>query len=203
MRIFCTVVQIPARPVPEIGQDGAVRDAVAAQLVGDDPSPFVAQPLEQPFEEAGGFDGKQIVFSSVLVEADRRTQQLRGVLHGVRGTPCTAVTILSDGAEGPRSVGEAACVGPTCHVLDWFHPAMRIQYVAQAAKDWPDTTDEDRQDGARLADAVNHVRWRLWHGQVRRALNLIGDTLADLDAAAAAAGKVAGLLRALETYVVG
>ena len=42
-------------------------------------------------------------------------------------------TILSDGADGPRSLGEAASIGPTCHVLDWFHLAMRIQHAAQAA----------------------------------------------------------------------
>jgi hypothetical protein len=148
-------------------------------------------------------DGKQIAFSSVAVEADRQTQQLRGVLHCLGGTPCTEVTVLSDGAGGPRSLGEAACVGPTCHVLDWFHLAMRIQHVAQAVKGWPDITDDDRQEGARLADAVEHIRWRLWHGQVRRALDLIGDTLAGLQAAATAASKVAGALGALETYVGG
>ena len=71
-------------------------------------------------------------------------------------------------------------------------------------------TDEDRQERDRLADAVEHIRWRLWHGQVQRALDLIGDTLAALDTTAAApsssattAGKVAGVLRGLETYVIG
>jgi hypothetical protein len=87
---------------------------------------------------------------------------------------------------------------------------MRIHHVAQAVKGWPDITPGDRQEGARLADAVEHIRWRLWHGQVQRALDLIGDTLAGLDAtaiasspAAAAAGKVVGVLRGLETYVAG
>jgi hypothetical protein len=45
------------RPVPDIGQDGAVRDAAAAQAVGDDASRLVAQPLQQPFEEALGCCG--------------------------------------------------------------------------------------------------------------------------------------------------
>ena len=155
-------------------------------------------------------DGQQVAFSSVPVEADRQVQQLRGVLHSLGATPCTEVTILSDGADGPRSLGEAASVGPTCHVLDWFHLAMHIQHVAQAVKGWPDITDANRQQGARLADAVEHIRWRLWHGQAERALDLIGDTLAALDATAATpspaattAGKVAGVLRGLETYVTG
>ena len=84
---------------------------------------------------------------------------------------------------------------------------MRIQHVAQAAKGWPADTPGEREDGARLADAVERIRWRLWHGQVRRALDLIGETLAWLEgmaeAAPAAAAKVAALLRGLETYVSG
>ena len=89
------------------------------------------------------------------------------MLQGLGATPRTPVTILSDGADGPRSLGEAACVGPTRHVFDWFHLAMRIHHVAQAAKGWPADTPGDREDGARLADAVERIRWRLWHGQGR------------------------------------
>jgi hypothetical protein len=143
----------------------------------------------------------------VPAEADRQTQQLRGVLQHLGATPCTELTILSDGADGPRSLGEAASVGPTFHVLDWFHLAMRIQHVAQAVKGWPDNGNDDRQQGARFADAVEHVRWRLWHGQVQRALDLIGDTMAALAAVTspvrATASKVVKLLRGLETYVAG
>jgi hypothetical protein len=160
--------------------------------------------------QASNDDGEQIVFSSVPAEADRQTQQLRGVLHRLGATPCTELTILSDGAVGPRSLGEAASVGPTFHVLDWFHLAMRIQHVAQTVKGWPGNRNDDCQEGARFADAVEHVRWRLWHGQVQRAIDLIGDTAEALAAVAAGAsparataGKVVKLLRGLETYVAG
>jgi hypothetical protein len=156
-------------------------------------------------------DGKQVVFSSMPAEADRQTLQLRGVLHDLGATSRTPVTVLSDGADGPRALGEAASVGPTHHVLDWFHLSMRIQHVAQSVKGWPDASAEDRQEGARLADIVDqHIRWRLWHGQVQRALDLIGDTLEPLEIianvespVAASAAKVAGALRRLETYVSG
>ena len=71
--------------------------------------------------------------------------------------------------------------------------------------------ESDRHAGARLTETIERIRWRLWHGQVRRALDLIGDTVAALDATAAVgsaaratAGKVAALLAcALETYVAG
>ena len=155
-------------------------------------------------------EAKPVVFSSVPAEANSQTRQLRGVLHRLGATPATPVTVLSDGADDPRSLGEAASPGPTHHVLDWFHLAMRIQYVAQAAKSWPDATESDRQAGARLAETIERIRWRLWHGQVRRALDLIGETLITLDAApddtapiVGAARKVARLLGDLETYVSG
>jgi len=155
-------------------------------------------------------DGKQVVFASVPAEANSQTRQLRGVLHGLGATPATSVTILSDGAEGPRSLGEAASSGPTQHVLDWFHLAMRVQHVAQAAKSWPDATETDCQVGAHLAETIERIRWRLWHGQIRRALDLIGETAATVDvaadgkpASAAAARKVARLLDELERYVSG
>jgi hypothetical protein len=143
-------------------------------------------------------------------EADRQRDQLRGVLHGLRATPGTPVTILSDGAEGPRSLGEAACVGPIRHVLDWFHLSMRIQHVAQAAMGWPDTAAEDRKTGASVAETIERIKWRLWHGRVRRGLDLIAETMATLDVTAktalpatSAALKVTRLPGELETYVCG
>jgi hypothetical protein len=155
---------------------------------------------------------KHTVFASVPVEAYHEAQQLRGVMHDLGATSKTPVTVLSDGADGPRGLGETASIGPTYHVLDWFHLAMRIHHVAQAIKGWPDDTPENRGEGARLADIIDqHIRWRLWHGQVQRALDLIGETLGPLEVTAndersplaARARKVADLLRALETYVSG
>jgi hypothetical protein len=155
-------------------------------------------------------EGKQVVFASVPAEAASQTRQLRGVLHGLAATPTTPVTILSDGADGPRSLGEAASPGPTHHVLDWFHLAMRVQHVAQAATSWPDTTETDRQAGTRLTETIERIRWRLWHGQVKRALDLIAETIVivdpvsdDVSATANAARKVARLLGDLETFVSG
>ena len=132
------------------------------------------------------------------------------MLHGLGATPATPVTILSDGADGPRSLGEAASVGPTHHVLDWFHLSMRIQHAAQAAKSWLDASANDRQAGTVPAQTIERIRWRLWHGQVRRGLDLIGETMATLEAtpetaspANSAAQKVVRLLGELETYVCG
>ena len=87
---------------------------------------------------------------------------------------------------------------------------MRIQHVDQAAKSWPDVSADDRQTGTDLVEIIDRIRWRLWHGQVARGLDLIGETLVALDGAAngkelaaVTARKVARLLRDLETYICG
>jgi hypothetical protein len=171
---------------------------------------YQVRSFEVMLAQVSNDDGKEVVFSSMPGEADRQRDQLRGVLHGLGATPDTPVTILSDGAEGPRSLGEAASVGPTHHVLDWFHLSMRVQHVAQAAMGWPDASAEDRKAGASLAEPIERIRWRLWHGQVRRGLDLIAETVAMLQTkaetqspATSAALKVTRLLGDLETYVCG
>ena len=99
-----------------------------------------------------------------LREADRQRGPAARRAHGLGATPGTPVTILSDGAEGPRSLGEAACVGPTRHVLDWFHLSMRIRHVTQAAMSWPDASAEDRGAGASLAETmIERIKRRLWY----------------------------------------
>ena len=171
---------------------------------------YQVRSFEVMLAQVNNDDGKQVVFASMPAEADRQREQLRGVLHGLGATPDTPVTILSDGAEGPRSLGEAASVGPTHHVLDWFHLSMRIQHVAQAAGSWPDASDGDRATGALLTETIERIRWRLWHGQIERSLDLIGETMISLGATAETASppasvalKVARLLNDLETYVCG
>jgi hypothetical protein len=121
--------QPPAGP-PEAGSIALGIDAGHVRSVRR----YQVRSFEVFVAQVSGDEGNSIVFSSVPAEADRQQQQLRGVLHRLGATPSTPVTILSDGADGPRSLGAAACVGPTRHVLDWFHLAMRIQHVAQAAK---------------------------------------------------------------------
>src|SRR3712207_3948934 len=86
---------------------------------------------------------------------------------------------------GRRHAEPTPCTAGAVHT--WFHLAMRIQHVAQAAKRWSADTPGEREDGARLADVVERIRWRLWHGQVQRALDLVGETLAWLGGMAEAA----------------
>ena len=75
---------------------------------------------------------------------------------------------------------------------------------------WPDGSAGDCEAGTRLAETIEQIRWRVWHGLVQRRLDLIGETKATLEATAettwpatSAALKVARLLSDLETYVCG
>ncbi len=164
--------------------------------------------FEVMIARAANDGGQEVVFGSMPAEADRQAKQLSHVLRRLGATTTTPVTILGDGAEGPRSLAGAASVGPIRNVLDWFHLSMRVQHVAQAVKGWATAVPAAAERTGPLADTVSRIRWRLWHGQTERALALVGDTLAELDTLLEAAGnrqarKVATLLRALETYVAG
>ena len=92
--------------------------------------------FEVMIARANNDQGQEVLFSSLAAEADRRVRQFQHVLYGLGATAITPVTILSDGAEGPRSLGAAASVGPVSHVLDWFHLSIRVQHVAQAVLGW-------------------------------------------------------------------
>src|ERR1700739_401714 len=87
---------------------------------------------------------------------------------------------------------------------------MRVRHIAQAAMGWPDASVEDTKAGASVAETIERIKWRLWHGQVRRCLDLIAETMATLEVTApttppatSAALKVTRLLGELETYVCG
>jgi hypothetical protein len=51
-------------------------------------------------------------------KADGEQAQLGTVLRELGATPATPVTVVSDGADAPRGLGEKASAGPTRHVLD-------------------------------------------------------------------------------------
>ena len=77
------------------------------------------------------------------------------------------VTVISDGAEILKRLPRAM-PGPTTHIIDWFHIAMKIQPMQQIAGHMA------RADGAGLLPTINRdiraVKWRLWHGRVDRAI---------------------------------
>jgi hypothetical protein len=78
---------------------------------------YQARSFEVIVAQVSNDNGRQVVFASVPAEADHEAQQLRGVMRDLGATQTTLVTVLSDGAAGPRGLGETASIGPTYHVL--------------------------------------------------------------------------------------
>jgi len=54
MRILGSIVQVPAGPMPNIGQDRSLSDAIAAQAIRDEASWIVLPPMQQMLEETLG-----------------------------------------------------------------------------------------------------------------------------------------------------
>ena len=83
-------------------------------------------------------DRKQIVFSSVPAEAVRSNgTSCAAFFINSAGTAVTPVTILSDGSEGPRALGEAASPGPDSsytRLLGWTAPASSARLGLPSTK---------------------------------------------------------------------
>lgn len=86
--------------------------------------------------------------------------------HG-RG-PGTALTVLSDGEVGMRTIVGTWFGARSAHVLDWFHIARRLDRISQAFLYLPHITDFEHRL-RRHCEQLGHVRWRLWHGTLDRA----------------------------------
>ncbi len=75
------------------------------------------------------------------------------------------VTFLTDGGEEVRALTEL--VTPEAeHVLDWFHITMRLTVLGQYARG---VAHHDEAEGARLLEALDLIKWLLWHGNQHRA----------------------------------
>jgi hypothetical protein len=88
------------------------------------------------------------------------------------------ITFITDGGEEVRSLAEM--IGPGSeHVLDWFHITMRLTVLRQFAQG---LQHHDRKAGVEMADALDRIKWYLWHGNAYRARDEIDDLHLDAEA---------------------
>ena len=76
------------------------------------------------------------------------------------------LVFLSDGEESLRQL-QCYLRPHSQHLLDWFHLTMQLTNLSQSL------TGLARLDTKRAADlqeALEHTKWNLWHGKVKRAL---------------------------------
>ena len=70
---------------------------------------------------------------------------------------------------------------PTTHIIDWFHLAMKIRPMQQIA---------DHIVGSRpilcgilavIDEEIKALKWKLWHGQVERAICVLEKIVEDMN----------------------
>ena len=117
-----------------------------------------------------------------------------------------AVTFLSDGGDTVRDLQRY--LNPQAeHLLDWFHVTMRLTVMGQLVKGLVSgvsslSSDRDGEvpDSAEIQKSLERIKWNLWHGNVRRALEWVGDLEADLDAIEGPSDTGKKLLRAVSEF---
>jgi hypothetical protein len=114
------------------------------------------------------------------------------------------VTVISDGAEIMKRLPKAL-PKPTAHIIDWFHIAMKIQPMQQIADHIVRCRDEWTNETVILDEEIRALKWKLWHGQVDRAMQQLEELIADMamlgDQGDVSAGRIWQLAQALLTYI--
>ena len=87
--------------------------------------------------------------------------------------------MISDGANFLKRLPKAL-PQPAEHIIDWFHIAMKIQPLQQMADGLARRQDGENQVFLGLAERIRSLKWRLWNGQVDRAIALTSQIKRDL-----------------------
>ena len=87
------------------------------------------------------------------------------------------VTFLTDGGDEVRALTEFVTPAGE-HVPDWFHITMRITVLTQFIRG---VAHHDEAKSAELLKSLERIKWLLWHGNLQRALTVIGDFEEDVD----------------------
>ena len=106
-------------------------------------------------------------FAFVQAHDDRPRRRLLDVLAAQGYAPNQKLVLMSDGGESVRRL--VVRIGPEAeHVLDWFHVTMRLTVLRQMTKGAcpadPGWTEQRLRDGEQL-------KWVLWHGHARQAVD--------------------------------
>ena len=83
--------------------------------------------------------------------------------------PGDPITVFSDGEPALVNYVKRAVNQPVRHILDWWHISMRIRHIENATVGLAQACD-GRKGADDLPWLAEHIRWLVWHGQLRRAL---------------------------------
>jgi hypothetical protein len=119
-------------------------------------------------------DGDAKSFAYVQTFDTKPKRRLFEVLKAQGMQPNQQVTFLTDGGTDVREL--PLYLNPQAeHLIDWFHITMRLTVMCQMAKGLEDKV------GAEASHQLERLKWFLWHGNVFRALQVVGDLEMDLD----------------------
>ena len=110
-------------------------------------------------------DGPAKRFGFVLGHDSKPGRHLAAVLEGQGLRHNQELVFLSDGEESLRQL-QCYLRPHSQHLVDWFHLSMRMTGLGQFLKG---LAHLDAERAAELQNALQHTRWNLWHGKVKRA----------------------------------
>lgn len=135
-------------------------------------------------------------FAFVHTYDDKPKRRLFEVLKSQGMNPNQLVTFLSDGGETVRNL--PAYLNPQAeHLLDWFHISMRLTVMGQTAKGMAGV--EGPPLISQVTRELESLKWHLWNGNVRPALEIV-EGLKVLLAGSNLAEARAKLLKALKEF---
>ena len=115
-----------------------------------------------------------------FVTADTSNQGLRlRTLQALQREGYTGCGELSDGAEIMKRLPRGL-PRPTRHIVDWFHIAMKVQPLQQVADHIVRWRDEWTNGTVILDEEIRALKWKLWHGQVDRAIQQLEELIANM-----------------------
>ena len=124
--------------------------------------------LEARIGNVGAATGRRPVFGVVAKTDADLAALIRGNLDAAGRAGDTALTAFTDGCPGLRRILLEAGV-TELPILDWFHLAMLLQRLTQAAGSLLSDNPERAAAKAVINEEVERLRWRLWNGKAQDA----------------------------------
>jgi hypothetical protein len=101
---------------------------------------------------------------------------MKAALEDNGWTAESKVVVLADGADGLRTIVQAAIGAPPRSVLDWFHISMRLRHVEQMAPKVADLIAEaDPNIAATIQQKLPRIRYQMWNGKWQAAMHRMRD----------------------------
>jgi hypothetical protein len=170
--------------------------------VGIDGGYVKAQGMEGSFEVIAGKsilafrrDEKELTpssktFAFVQTYDEKPRRRLFEVLQSQGMQLNQQIEFLSDGGDDVRDV--QLYLSPEAdHLLDWWHVTMRITTLTQTAKGLPESSEEGHVSlHTDVLRDLERIKWFLWHGNVFKALQVLGSVESHLEDEELTSGNV-------------